>query len=57
MMMAATEGAMDFQKGLGAGETFELQELGMFGMKRGGTYVIVGLIGGEINLQLPMTTQ
>ena len=25
-------------------------------MKRGGTYVIVGLIGGETNLQLPMTT-
>ena len=25
-------------------------------MKRGGTYIIVGLIGGETNLQLPMTT-
>jgi alcohol dehydrogenase/propanol-preferring alcohol dehydrogenase len=25
-------------------------------MKRGGTYVIVGLIGGQTTLQLPMTT-
>ena len=25
-------------------------------MKRGGTYVIVGLIGGETNQQLPMIT-
>jgi len=40
---------------VGAAETFELAS-GMFGMKRGGTYVIVGLIGGETNLQLPMTT-
>jgi len=40
---------------VGAAETFELAS-GMFGMKRGGTYVIVGLIGGQTNLQLPMTT-
>ena len=40
---------------VGASETFELAS-GMFGMKRGGTYVIVGLIGGQTNLQLPMTT-
>ena len=40
---------------VGATETFELAS-GMFGMKRGGTYVIVGLIGGQTNLQLPMTT-
>ena len=40
---------------VGAAVTFDLAS-GMFGMKRGGTYVIVGLIGGETNLQLPMTT-
>ena len=40
---------------VGASETFELAS-GMFGMKRGGTYVIVGLIGGQTKLQLPMTT-
>ena len=26
----------------------------MFGMKRGGTYVIVGLIGGQTTVQIPM---
>tara|TARA_B100001250_G_scaffold402321_1_gene415275 strand:+ start:461 stop:1522 length:1062 start_codon:yes stop_codon:yes gene_type:complete len=40
---------------VGASATFELAS-GMFGMKRGGTYVIVGLIGGQTTLQLPMTT-
>ena len=40
---------------VGASETYELAS-GMFGMKRGGTYVIVGLIGGETNQQLPMIT-
>jgi alcohol dehydrogenase/propanol-preferring alcohol dehydrogenase len=40
---------------VGASATFDLAS-GMFGMKRGGTYVIVGLIGGQTNLQLPMIT-
>ena len=40
---------------VGASATFELAS-GMFGMKRGGTYVIVGLLGGETTLQLPMAT-
>jgi len=38
---------------VGAGDTFELAS-GMFGMKRGGTYVIVGLIGGQTTVQIPM---
>ena len=38
---------------VGASETFELAS-GMFGMKRGGTYVVVGLIGGQSTIQIPM---
>ena len=38
---------------VGAAETYELAS-GMFGMKRGGTYVIVGLIGGQTTVQIPM---
>ena len=40
---------------VGATATFDLAS-GMFGLKRGGTYVIVGLIGGESTIQLPMVT-
>ena len=40
---------------VGAAATFDLAS-GMFGLKRGGTYVIVGLIGGESTIQLPMVT-
>ena len=40
---------------VGATPTFELAS-GMFGLKRGGTYVLVGLLGGQSNVQLPMIT-
>ena len=40
---------------VGAQATFDIAS-NMFGLKRGGTYVIVGLIGGQSTIQLPLIT-
>tara|TARA_B100000927_G_C16449962_1_gene463389 strand:+ start:110 stop:1168 length:1059 start_codon:yes stop_codon:yes gene_type:complete len=40
---------------VGSSKTFEFAST-LFGLKRGGTYVIVGLFGGQSAVQLPMIT-
>jgi alcohol dehydrogenase/propanol-preferring alcohol dehydrogenase len=40
---------------VGAAPAFEFA-YGLFGLVRGGTYVLVGLLGGQTTLQLPLVT-
>ena len=40
---------------VGAAPAFEFA-YGLFGLVRGGTYVLVGLLGGQTSLQLPLVT-
>jgi alcohol dehydrogenase/propanol-preferring alcohol dehydrogenase len=50
-----TGGATSVIDFVGAAPAFEFA-YNLFGLRRGGTYVLVGLLGGQTTIQLPMVT-